>query len=325
VRTFTVLLASCVFVTSHGQTLKLTHTIPLPGVEGRFDHFGIDPANRRLFVAALGNNSVEVIDLEKFARVHSIRDLRKPTGVFCLAEPAKLYVANGDDGTFRVFDAKTFAPIARLASLDDADNVRFDPNARRVYIGFGDGALGITDECAARLVGRIVLKAHPESFQIERDGPRIFVNVPDADMIAVVDREKGMVVAEWPMKKFQANFPMALDEATHRLFVGCRRPARLVIYDTVAGKPVGDLEISGDTDDLFFDPKLQRLYVSCGEGFVDVIQRRDGDHYERIERVPTRAGARTSFWSPDMSQLYLAVPKRAGQDAELRVYERGVR
>jgi WD40 repeat protein len=322
VRTFALLLVSCVgFITSHGQTLKLTHTIPLPGVEGRFDHFGIDLVHRRLFVAALGNNSVEVIDLEKFARVHTIRDLRKPTGVVCLAEPTRLYVANGDDGTFRVFDAKSFAPIARLASLDDADNVRFDANARRLYVGFGDGALGVTDESAARLVGRIALKAHPESFQIEREGPRIFVNVPDAKMIAVVDREKRTVVGEWPMQKFQANFPMALDDATHRLFIGCRRPARLVIFDTVAGKPVGDLEISGDTDDLFFDSKQQRLYVSCGEGFVDVIQRREGDHYERIERVATRAGTRTSFWSPDLAQLYLAVPRRDAQDAELRVYE----
>lgn len=302
-------------------TLRHIQTVPLPKVAGRFDHFACDVAGRRLFVAALGNNTVEVIDLEKFGRLHSIRDLRKPTGVLYLAEAGRLYVANGDDGTFRAFDGKTFAPLGRIGSVDDPDNVRFDVNAQRIYVGFGDGSLGVTDQHARELSGRIELKAHPESFQLERAGPRIFVNLPDAKSVAILDREKRAIVAQWPMEKYQANFPMALDEANHRLFVGCRRPARLVIFDTVSGKPAADLEISGDTDDLFFDTKRQRLYVSCGEGFIDVIQRRDGDRYERIARVPTRSGARTSFFSPELDQLYLAVPQRGGQEAEIRVYQ----
>jgi DNA-binding beta-propeller fold protein YncE len=315
------LMGAVVALGAESGALRLIHTVPLPKVTGRFDHFAIDVQGKRLFVAALGNNTVEVIDVEKFVRLHTIRDQRKPTGVLYLTEAAKLYVANGDDGTFRSYDAKTYAPLAKFGSVDDADNVRFDAKAQRIYVGFGDGALGIVDPQARELVGRIELKAHPESFQLERNGPLIFVNLPDAKSIAVIDREKRAVIAQWPMQKFQANFPMALDEPNHRLFVGCRRPSRLVVFDTAPGKPVADFEISGDTDDLFYDAKRQRLYISCGEGFVDVIQRRDGDRYERIERVPTRAGARTSFFSPELDRLYVAVPQRDGRDAELRVFQ----
>jgi DNA-binding beta-propeller fold protein YncE len=296
-------------------------TIPLPRVAGRFDHFAIDAAGKRLFMAALGNNTAEVIDLAHAARLHSIPDLRKPTGVAYLAGVGKVVIANGDDGTLRFFDGKTFAPTAQIASLDDADNVRLDADERRLYVGFGDGALGVVDAAAGKLLARIELKGHPESFQLERAGPRIFVNVPDAQMIAVVDREKRVVVAQWPMERFRANYPMALDETSHRLFVGCRRPARLVVFDLASGKPVADLEIAGDTDDLFFDAKRQRIYVSCGEGFIDVIQRREGGRYERVERVATRSGARTSYFSPELDRLYLAVPRHAGEEAELRVYQ----
>ena len=308
-------------IAAEGQPLKLINTVPLPGVAGRFDHFSIDVEGQRLFVAALGNNTLEAIDLKKLTRITSITGLHKPTGVLYLA--GKLYIANGDDGTFRVFDGETLVSGGKLGPLDDADNVRFDAKAQRIYVGYGGGALGVTDATAAKLLDRIELKGHPESFQIERDGPRVFVNIPDAKMIAVVDREKRAVVAQWPMETFQANYPMAFDEASHRLFVGCRRPARLVVFDTAAGKPVADLEISGDTDDLFFDAKRQCLYISCGEGFIDVIQRRNGDRYERVARIATRAGARTSFFSPDLDQLYLAVPQRDGREAELRVYQTG--
>ena len=303
------------------EPLRLTHTIPLPGVRGRFDHFACDATARRLIVTALGNNTGEVFDVAEFKRLHSVTGLRKPTGALMLAEPHRFYFANGDDGTFRAFDAASYSPASQLGALDDADNVRFDAAAKLIYIGYGEGALGVTDPATSKLLHSIPLTAHPEAFQLEAHGPRIFVNVPDKKHIAVVDREQRKVIATWPMEKWQANFPMALDEAAHRLFVGCRKPARLVIIDTMLGLPVTDLEISGDTDDLFFDAKRQRLYASCGEGFLDVIQRRDADHYERTARIATRAGARTCFFSPELDRLFLAVPERSGHDAELRVYQ----
>ena len=304
-----------------GEPLSLTHTIPLPGVHGRLDHFACDAAGQKLIVAALGNNTGEVIDLADNKHLHTITGLRKPAGALMLTEPRRFYFANGDDGTFRSFDATTNIPASQLAGLDDADNVRFDATAKLIYIGYGEGALAVTDPATSKLLHSIPLPAHPESFRLETKGSRIFVNVPGKRQIAVVDREQHKVVATWQMGKWQANFPMALDEANHRLFIGCRNPARLVIFDTERGVPVADLEISGDTDDLFYDAKRQRIYLSCGEGFLDVIRQTTADHYERSAKIATRVGARTSYFSQELDRLYLAVPERAGQGAELRVYQ----
>jgi YVTN family beta-propeller protein len=314
---------ACAACAAEPAVLKLAQTIPLPGVQGRFDHFALDVQGQRLFVAALGNNTLEVVDLAAGKRLKSIIKLHRPTGVLYLAEQNQIAVANSEEGMLMLYNGLSYAFENGVGAVLDADNVRFAQGTKQIYVGHGDGALAIIDTATAKVIANVKLAKHPESFQLEKNGNRIFVNVPDAKQVAVIDREKKSVVATWPVEKFQANFPMALDEANHRLFVGCRQPARLVVFDTGTGKPVADLEISGDTDDLFFDVKRQRLYLSCGEGFLDVIQRRTGDHYERIARQPTRGGARTSFYSPDLDRLYLAVPQRNGQDAEIRVYQPG--
>ena len=302
-------------------TLKLTRTIPLPGVKGRFDHFAIDAKGHRLFVAALGNNTLEVVDIAAGKSLKSVAGLQKPQGVLYLRESNRIGVASGGDGTFKLFNGASYEFAKNLGSLDDADNARFDAKTKLAYVGYGDGALAVIDSATMKQNGSIKLAAHPESFQLEQNGNRILVNVPDAKLIAVIDREKQTVTATWPMKEFQANFPMALDEANHRLFVGCRKPARLVVFDTTTGKPVADLAISGDTDDIFYDAALKRLYVSCGEGFVDVIEQHESDHYQLRERIPTRAGARTSFFSAELNEFYLAVPQRGNQEAEIRVFQ----
>ncbi len=313
--------AACTTYAAEPAALKLTRTIPLPGVQGRFDHFAIDVQGRRLFVAALGNNSLEVIDLAAGRRLQSVAGMSKPTGVLYLPAPNQVCVANGDDGTLKILDGATFKVVNNLTGLDDADNLRFEPKTQLAWLGYGEGALGVIDTAAAKEVARVKLPKHPESFQLEQNGTRLFVNVPDARQIAVIDRDKRTVIDTWPMEKFQANFPMALDEANHRLFIGCRRPARLVVLDTATGIPVADLAISGDTDDLFSDGALKRLYLSCGEGFVDVIEQRDANSYRLRERIPTRPGARTSFFSKDLKEFYLAVPQRGNQSAELRVFQ----
>lgn len=323
-RALALLLACSVALCAQAQesnTLKLINTIPLPGVKGRFDHFAIDAKSHRLFVAALGNDTLEMLDVAAGKQVTSIKGLHMPTGVVFLSDANQIGVANGSDGTFKFFDGSAYGLLNNLRGLDDADNARFDARTKLIYNGFGDGALAIIDSATMKQTGSIKLAAHPESFQLEKNGNRIFVNVPDAKQIAVIDREKQTVTATWPMKEFQANFPMALDEANHRLFVGCRKPARLVVLDTTTGKPVTDLAISGDTDDVFYDAALKRLYVSCGEGFVDVVDQRDADHYQLQERIPTRAGARTSFFSAELNEFYLAVPQRGQQDAEIRVFQ----
>ena len=300
--------------------LKLVQIVPLDGVKGRFDHFALDVKGQRLFVAALGNNTVEVIDLAAGKRAHTIAGLQKPQGVLFLEELNRLCVAGGGDGTLKIFDATDYKLLGSIGSLDDADNLRAAPEGA-VFVGYGDGALAMVDPKRGEKTGESKLKGHPESFQLERNGKRIFVNVPDARQIAVVIREKSSVAGVWPMEKFGANFPMALDESTGRLFIGCRKPPRLVVLDSSDGKPVADLVISGDTDDLFYDPKRKRLYISCGEGFVDVVDQKSPDHYQPLERVTTATGARTSFYSPELDHYYVAVPERGSQQAQIRVFQ----
>lgn len=314
----------CLACTIHAEeipALKLVQTIPLAGVKGRFDHFAIDTKGQRLFLAALGNNTLEIIDLVAGNRLQSLPGMAKPTGVLYLPEPNQILVANGDDGTVKVLDGSSYKQLHNISGLDDADNLRLDPKSKLAWLGYGDGALAIIDPVAAKLSASIKLPAHPESFQLEPDGNRLFVNVPDAKQLAVLDRERRVVLENLPMEKFQANFPMALDASNHRLFVGCRKPARLVVFDTTAGKPVADLAISSDTDDLFYDVGRKRIYVSCGEGFIDTIEQVSPNTYKTLSKLPTSPGARTSFFSRDLDRLYLAVPERGSQKAEIRVYQ----
>ena len=313
------MLASLIGVAAGAESLRLKSTVPLPGVKGRFDHFATDTNRHRIFVAALGNNTVEVIDAAAVRRLHTITGLHKPTGVVFLPEANRLFVANGDDGTLKVFDGTSYELIKSIGGVDDADNVRYDGKTRLLYVGYGEGALGIIDAQKIEQAGSIKLKAHPESVQLEQTGPRIFVNVPDAKQIAVVDREQRAVIATWPMEKFQANFPMALDEANHRLFIGCRKPARLVVLDTATGQAIADLPMSGDTDDLFWDGARRRIIASCGEGFIDVWSELEGK-FQLSQRIATRSGARTSWYSAVAGELFLTMPERSGAAAELRMY-----
>ncbi|MEO6005045.1 MAG: YncE family protein [Opitutus sp.] len=296
-------------------------TTALAGVVGRFDHFAVDLKTQRMFVAALGNDTVEVIDVAANKRLQTIRDVRKPQGVAYLAAQNQIVVASGADGTVKFFNGASYEIEHTLTGLNDADNVRFDPHTSFLYVGFGDGALAEIDAITTRQTAIIPLAGHPESFQLEQHGSRIFVNVPDARHLAVVDRTTHRVIATWPMNDVRANFPLALDEANHRLFVGCRQPSRLVVFDTESGRRVADLAISGDTDDLFYDNTRKRIYVSCGAGFVDVIDQVDANRYTARERIPTSAGARTSTFVSELRHLFIAVPHTGNQDAEIRSYQ----
>ncbi len=303
------------------EPLILVRSIDLPRVEGRIDHLAFDAAGQRLFVAALGNNTVEVLDLKSNSHIKSVPGFREPQGIAVLPDPKLVAVANGQGEGVQFIDAGDYHP-ARLVRLgEDSDNVRYDPAARRLFVGFGAGALASISPADGKVLGEAKLSGHPESFQLERSGPRVFVNVPTADQIAVVDRAVMKVIATWPVVGAKSNFPMALDEANHRLFVGCRRPARVLMYDATAGKESGSFEIVGDTDDLFYDAARKRLYVSGGEGYLDVFQEEGAYRFARIAHIATAAGARTSLWVPEQARLYLAVPHRGSQKAEIRIYE----
>jgi len=316
-----VTLAVGVFQSMSGQQpLTLVATIELPRVEGRIDHLSFDAVSQRLFVAALGNNTVEVVDLRTNTVATSVQGFHEPQGLQVIPPAKSVAVANGQRGNLQWLDATSYQLTRTTPLGDDADNVRFD-GGTRVYVGYGSGAIAAVGTADGKVQGEAKLAGHPESFQLERSGPRIFVNVPSADQIAIVDRSTMKVTATWPVVTAHANYPMALDEAGHRLFVGCRRPAKVLVYDTTSGREVSAFDIVGDTDDLFFDAANKRLYVGGGEGFIDVFQQGDANHFARVSRVATAAGARTSLFVPEQSRLYLAVPHRGAQKAEIRVYE----
>jgi len=306
-------------VAQSNEPLRLEKTIPLPDVKGRIDHMSIDVKNQRLFMAALGNNTVEVIDVAHGKRVHSIPGLHEPQGVLYLPDVNRLYVANGDDGTLRLFDGSSYEAIKTIELGDDADNVRFDAATKHIYVGYGSGALAVLNEDGTK-VAEIGLDAHPESFQVEKNGPRLFVNLPKSRKVAVVDRTKGPVVATWRTGGASSNYPMALDENDRRLFIVCRLPARLLVLDTNTGRVVENLPVIGDSDDVFYDGARKRIYATGGEGGISVYQQENADHYKEIAKIPTVKGARTSFFSLDLSKLFVAVRAEGSEPAAIRVY-----
>jgi DNA-binding beta-propeller fold protein YncE len=298
--------------------LALVQTIVLPDVRGRIDHLAIDVAGERLFVAALGNDTVEVVDLRAGRRSESITGLHEPQGVAYLAQGKRLVVANAGGGV-DVFAGSPLTRLRRVADFDDADNVRVSADAANVFVGYGH-ALARIDASSLDVRETIALAGHPESFQLEAGGVRAYVNVPTAREIAVVDVGTGTVADRWRLPDVEANFPMAQDEATHRLFVGSRRPAALLVYDTATGARKARVPVGGDADDVFYDAKRHRIYVVCGEGVVDVVDIRDADRLERRARLTTARGARTGLFVPARDALYVAVPARGASSAEIRVY-----
>jgi DNA-binding beta-propeller fold protein YncE len=301
--------------------LKLTKTIALPGVQGRIDHIAFDAAGERLFICALGNNTVEVLDLRKGERIHSITGLGAPQGIAYIPELDRLFIANDKGGICKIYDGKSFQAVGELRFEDDADNLRYDETTKRVYVGFGSGGIAIVNAPDGKQVGSIKLSAHPEAFQLEKKGSRIFVNVPNSRHVAVVDRDKGEVVARWKTDLAFANFPMALDEADHRLFVGCRLPSKLVVLNTDSGDVVAKMNISGDCDDLFYDTKRHRVYAICGAGKINVIDQIDPNTYRVSTTIGTADGARTGIFVSELDVLFVAVPHRGSQQAEVRCYQ----
>ena len=307
-------------VSAQTAPLQLKQTIALPGVEGRIDHFALDVAGERLFVCALGNNTVEILDLRKGERIHSITDLGAPQGIAYIPELNRMFVANDKGGICKIYDGKSFQAVGELDFKDDADNVRYDSATKQIYVGFGGGGIAVVNAPDGKQIGSIKLSAHPEAFELDKTSKRIFVNVPNSRHVAVIDRDKSEVVATWKTDLAFANFPMALDEANHRLFVGCRLPSKLVVLNTESGDMVAKIDISGDPDDVFYDNKRHHIYAICGAGKIDIIEQADANTYKALTKVDTASGARTGLFVPERDNLFVAVPHRGSQQAEIRRY-----
>jgi YVTN family beta-propeller protein len=300
------------------QLLQIEAKIPLGDVKGRIDHMAFDPIRYRLFVAELGNDSVAVIDLNARKVINIIPALKAPQGIGYHQPTDTLYVANAGDGSVRMFSGPDYLQSGRIDLKEDADNIRIDTVTNRIIVGYGNGALAVIDPESRSKIADMPLKAHPEGFQLHAKSQQIFVNAPDAKTISVVDRLSGQTKVDWPTVDARGNFPMAIDEASSQVVVAFRNPAILRAYSTQTGKIVNELQICGDSDDVFVDAKRKQLYVSCGAGFIDVIDASGA--YKRLGRIPTAQGARTCLFVPELDRLFLAVRASEGEPPAIWIY-----
>ena len=310
-------------VPQNARPLVLTEAIPLEGIKGRFDHFGT--SGRKLFVSALGNNTVEVIDISGRTLEHTITGVPNPQGVVYSPEANELFVGSSK-GKLYIYDGTSFGLISEIDFQGDTDNLRYDAANKRVYVAYGDeatAAIGAVDATTnKRTEEEYKLGAHPESFQLETSGPNIYVNLPDLKQIAVINRSTH-AITRWPLT-LEHNFPMALDEADHRLFVGTHQPASLAVFDTQSGHMITALPSVQDSDDLYYDAARKRIYMAGGEGFIYAFQQRDPDHYRLLAKIPSSLGARTAGYfgkgKKSFDRFWLAVPARADHGAEIWIY-----
>ena len=300
------------------EPMVLTNRVPLPGVVGRLDHFTIDNKHRRVIVAGLGNNTVEVVGGFALKDIYSIPGQDGPQGVLYVPEIDKLLVAN-EVGKLNIYEGDNYEFVKAL-DFDGADNLRYDPVGKLIYISYAEGIGVIEAKTLERLPTIYKFPEQPESYQLEKNGTRIFVNLPIANSVAVLDRKTGERLATWKVTDARTNFAMLLDEADHRLFSVFRNPSTVMVFDTESGKVLAKLPCVVDVDDIWYEPTTKRIYLSGGEGFVDVFQKIDADHYERIGKVPTFTGARTSvIWGEYRARqgMVIGVPATSNQGAEL--------
>lgn len=312
---------------SGAAPLRLVQTIVLPNIQGRIDHFNVDVKHRRLFIAALGNHSVEVVDLRSGKWVRSLAGFKKPQGVWYVQSLDKLFIADGDAGDCRVYRGSDLKLIGTIALDLGPDHEAYDPVRKQLYVGYGGedagkdyGQLGIIGAAANKHAGDVRTDAHPGAIIIEQPGRTVLITNPKVREIAVIDEQARAVTSKWTVPE-QLPVALALDHAHQRLFVGTRQPPQLLVFDESSHKLITSLPSVGLMDDLYFDEARRRIYASGGEGFVSVYQQLDPDHYKEIAKVSTGPVARTSLLVPEFDRYYVAVPAAGDRAAQIQVYQ----
>src|ERR1700681_1807878 len=248
--------------------------IPLPDLkEGDFDHFAVDVAGNRLFSTAEENNAVVVLDTKTNKLIHTIPDLAAPHSMLFLPEAKQLWVISGDDGTAKIFDTGSYALTETVKLTKGADASAYDPAKHLLYVTAGGSdakmaysLINIVDTSTRKKVGDIKVEStNLEAMAIEKNGPRLFVNIRDKSLVGVIDREKRTVTATWPLGELHGNTPLIFDQANHRVFVAGRKPPSLEVLDSESGKIIATLPTAEMTDDMAFDPAGKRIYVACNE------------------------------------------------------------
>jgi DNA-binding beta-propeller fold protein YncE len=302
--------------------LELVQTIQLKGKPGGLDHLALDTKRDRLLIANKANNTLDVVDLKTGKLLEQKANQTAIQGIAYVPDLDLIFVGLGSNGLCNVFSAADYKPRKTIKFKDDADNVRYNPAAKVVYVAHAEKELGVIDAKTFAVKKNIKLSAAAEGFVIESKRPRLHLVTPSPSQILVIDTEKNEVTTTYSVKSASGGHAVALDEANHRLFIGCRKEPMVVVMDTETGKEVATVPIAEDNDDLFFDAKTKRLYASCGDGALVVMEQQDADKYKVLEKIDTVKGARTCLYVPETKRLYLAVPRQEGKEGpEVRVYQ----
>lgn len=300
--------------------LKPDKVISMPEVKGRIDHIDVNVKDKVVYIAALGNNTVEVVDIQNGKVIHSIKGLDEPQGVGYIPQTNEIFVANGGNGDCYFYSAATFEKTATIHLSSDADDVRYDSTTKSIYVGYGNGGIAIINAITHQQTGDVKLPAHPEGFQLDKAANILLVNLPGKNMIVVIDLVQLKLIDKWIRNSPTANFPMAVDTINHYAFIGYRHPAKLIVLNSKTGKEISNYSIVNDVDDLFFDEATKRIYVSGGGGFINIFQQVKEDSFKQIANIPTSNGARTSLLIPQLKMFVIAERAESGKPAQLAIY-----
>src|SRR5215203_1031709 len=315
------------FLSCNGQKpfglehLHLEKTIEMPGVSGRIDHMAFNLKDRVLYVAALGNNTVEVVDLLKGTVIKSIKGIEEPQGIAFIPEQNEIVIASGGNGDCVFLNAGTFENISTIQLGADAYIFRYDAVERKIYVGYGNGGIALIDPIAHKHIRNVKLAAHPESFQLDQKNNKMYVNIPDDRSIFVIDLKTFSLLDTWKVDNYRSNFPMTLDTSGNLVFIGYRRPPKLVSYDVKNGNQISTNELVGDIDDIFYYADKQEIIASGGDGSINIFKRENATNFKKVADIPTREGARTSLLIPSLQMFILTERASGGKPATIAVYK----
>lgn len=300
--------------------LLLSNTISLPNVKGGFDLMAADVKGKRLFVSAQDNHTLEVIDLKAMKSHQSVEGFEEPKWVAYQPESNRLYVATGLDGKVTVVDSRSYEKIKSFSFKEKCNGLRLDNDKKLLYVGVGNtfGSIGIIDVAKDEIVGEIPLSNYAKQFV--QVGNKMYINVPETNTIEIADLNLRKMIASWQVKEAKGNVPMGIDRKNQRLFIGCE-PGKLVVYNLKTEKAIATVDIDKGCDGVYYDTKRSQIYISCGEGFIDVVSQMTPDSYKMNTKIPTVTGAGTSLFIPEMDAFILAVPQNDTNKAEIRIYK----
>lgn len=313
------------FTASSAAQLVIQQTIVLPGVTGKFDHFAIDEAGNRLFAAATGNHSVEVVNLVTGKTEQSIGGFGKPHGVVWISASRRLFVADGGKGELDMLAGSPLRIVQHIPLSEDADDLVYDPDGKLLYVGHGGtnaanpAAIAVIQSENLTLVKDIPVASHPEALEMDEKGSRIFVNIADKGQIVVIDEKTQEIKSTWELAGAKGNTPLAYDAVNDRLLVGCRSPAKLVVLNSRTGTEIASAPANEGVDDLFYDPQMRRAYLIAGSGWVNSYALSVDGRPQALPSIPTVAGAKTGLFVQSKGHLFVGIPG-VKSAAEVRTY-----